>query len=277
MILGLLSFKQVTAFPSATLFLNGTGGNPLFGFGNIDETDNSILVKASSSCNWVQGYDCTTFGAKAGDALRGTYSVTAFGAYALDSVTWEYGGTAFGAKAGKGYKGIECTFMGQSAGEQATGNYIIGIGQNAANYAINATYGIHIGKNAGQGSNGASNIFIGPIAGQSTTIANCLIITPTASANNFLYGIHDNASTTGYLNLRGDFNPSTADTYDHGTDILAWNKTFANEVKAKTKFGLGLAPVAPQAHLADFAGDGSTAVNGILDILEAFGLMLPAA
>lgn len=50
-----------------------------------------------------------------------------------------------------------------------------------------------------------------------------------------------------------------------------------NRLKVGTHFGLGLTPIAARTHIADAAGGTEVAtINAILDVLEAFGLVLPA-
>jgi hypothetical protein len=276
-----ISYKRVTGFVGDICQIHGSDDELLLAIKNSGGSSFSLGIGRNNLAKYIMNQGNIAIGANILTQLVGGYGNIGIGEGCLDGVISNNANVAIGWKAGKNFAGDQLTALGWWAGLNAVGNYLTclgaaaGINCSSGSPAI-ANMSVYIGFWTAQNTIGSSNIIISADqgGGSNRTVSNCLIISPRAT-NDFIYGIHDSSGTTGYLNLRGDFNPSTADTYELGADGTEWNKAWVNEVKAVTKFGLGLAPIAPRAHVADAAGGTEVAtINSILATLEAFGLHL---
>jgi hypothetical protein len=272
------SIKKITGFAAPNLTIADAVGSPAISFMGNTGVCSDFFVGPGAGASCVTTWDSTAGFGRIGigyNALnkylgRGG-GMVAIGDYALDVNTTE-AGTAVGNKCGKGATGFQPTIYGWNNSVDATCNYLVSYGANASSGAVGSRQ-LHLGFGAGILANGSDNIFIGTYAcGANLTVSNCLIINPSIIATNFIYGIHDTSAYAGYLKLRGSLQPSVTSQFDLGTSSLIWNKSFINEVKALTKFGLTVAPIAPRAHVVDAAGGTEIAtINAILATLEAFG------
>jgi hypothetical protein len=273
-VISAMSLKKITQFFGATESFTGSDAVTMFSLLNQPGASDNYLVRGGTKL--TEGtHSVAVLDNALATQVGGVHNI-AIGSHAFDTNTWQDGCTGVGGYAGAGCTGREITAIGYLAG-CGTGaqDYSTFVGC-AAGWEGTLTSSIVIGIHTGYHCTGTNNIFLCNSDGTTWAhVSDCLVISPLAGPNYFIYGIHDNSGTTGYLNLRGDFNPSTADTYELGADGTEWNKAWVNEVKAVTKFGLALAPIAPRAHVADAAGGTEVAtINSILATLEAFGFHL---
>jgi hypothetical protein len=168
----------------------------------------------------------------------------------------------------------------QATGVQAlniTGNYfelldntqVIRIGDGVTGFDItgnlfsvpgssNANAGVYLSGNTALSGTISSNYFY---SGIKTAVAN-----------------YNSANACTYFNNALN-NPSyTLETNDWTGFSLAvdQNGQIQSPVRG-VKFGLGLTPIAAREHIADATGADAAIINAIIDVLEAFGLVLPAA
>jgi len=166
---------------------NTTGSTNMFigyrtGYVNTTGNNNSFIGAYAGTAN-TEGVENTFIGRSAGVSnTTGNYN-TAIGAYALEDVTTNTFNVAIGYAAGRNNDSQQGVYIGQSAGQDATGNYNNVIGANAgskgatgntaighlANRYSTGSYNVAIGYGAAQGTNGSStygyNIAMGYLTG----------------------------------------------------------------------------------------------------------------
>ena len=235
------SIKKITQFYGTVETITGSDAVTMVSLLNQPGAYDNFLLRGGTKCA-VATHSIAILDNALDRYLGGTHDLGShcigIGNHSLDYITSEDGCTAVGGYSASGSIGREITAVGYLAGSTTNGTqqaYSTFLGCAAGWLgALTSSFvgGIHCGYQ-GVGNN---NLWIcnNTAAVAFPTIDDCLILSPKSGPNYFLYGIHDNAGTTGYLKLRGNFSGDADNTYTSGTSAFKWASVYTNKINLGT-------------------------------------------
>ncbi len=232
-----ISYKRVTQLAGDIYQLYGSDAEPLMRIRNLPGSSDSLIWGADTANKLACATNVIIIGNHALKEAITAYETVCIGNEALDGNQGLNGAgchTCVGYRAGKGTTAFQHTAFGwQALYTENDESYCTAFGAGAG---MDSSGGLSnfFGFYAGHNSHGDGNMFVGTSAGDGLTIDSCMIWAPGQTGEPFFYGIHDETGTTGYCNLRGDWQPTITDTFDMGSAALTWNKVFTNQLNLGT-------------------------------------------